>query len=53
MFSSIRLDEEIKHVDKTVEKDGFTLLIDQMSYQYQVGSEVDFTEGLEGSVRCP
>jgi len=44
------LDEEIKPADKIVEKDGATLLIDQMSYQYLAGSEVDFSEGLEGAM---
>ena len=44
------LDEEIKADDRTVEKDGLTLLIDQKSYQYLIGSEVDYTEGLEGAM---
>ena len=44
------LDEELKPVDKTVEKDGVTLVIDQMSYQYLTGSTVDFVEGLEGAM---
>jgi iron-sulfur cluster insertion protein len=44
------LDEEVKPSDRTVEKDGVTLLIDQMSYQYLAGSEVDFSEGLEGAM---
>ena len=44
------LEEEVKPVDKTVEKDGVTLIIDQMSYQYLAGSEVDFSEGLEGAM---
>ena len=44
------LDENIKENDKTVEKNGMTLVIDPMSYQYLAGSEVDFTEGLEGSM---
>ena len=44
------LDEEVKSDDKTVHKDGATLLIDQKSYQYLVGSEVDFSEGLEGAM---
>lgn len=44
------LDEEAKPADKIVEKDGATLLIDQMSYQYLAGSEVDFSEGLEGAM---
>ena len=44
------LDEEVKSADRTVEKNGVTLLIDQMSYQYLAGSEVDFSEGLEGAM---
>ena len=44
------LDEEIKHTDKTVHRDGATLIIDQKSYQYLAGSEVDFSEGLEGAM---
>ena len=35
--------------DAAIEKDGVTVLVDPMSYQYLVGSEVDYTEGLEGS----
>ena len=35
--------------DATIEKDGITVLVDPMSYQYLVGSEVDYAEGLEGS----
>lgn len=30
-------------------KDGVTLLIDPMSYQYLVGATIDYTEGLEGT----
>ena len=44
------LDEEINPTDKTVHKDGATLIIDQKSYQYLAGSEVDFSEGLEGAM---
>ena len=44
------LDEEVKPTDKTVQKDGATLIIDQKSYQYLAGSEVDFREGLEGAM---
>jgi iron-sulfur cluster insertion protein len=29
---------------------GVSLVIDPMSYQYLAGSEVDYTEGLEGSM---
>lgn len=44
------LDEEITESDRTVETDGVTLVIDNMSYQYLAGSEVDFSEGLEGAM---
>ena len=44
------LDEEITDSDRTVETDGVTLVIDNMSYQYLAGSEVDFSEGLEGAM---
>lgn len=44
------LDEEVKENDKTVKNQGVTLVIDPMSYQYLAGSEVDFSEGLEGSM---
>ncbi len=44
------LDEDVKPVDRTVEKDGVTLIIDQNSYQLLAGSEVDYTEGLEGAM---
>jgi iron-sulfur cluster insertion protein len=42
-------DEEINEDDTTMEKNGVTLLIDPMSYQYLVGAEIDYSEGLEGS----
>ncbi|HEY6897877.1 MAG TPA: iron-sulfur cluster insertion protein ErpA [Rhodocyclaceae bacterium] len=42
--------DEVQNDDDTaLEKDGVTLLIDPMSYQYLVGAEIDFTESLEGS----
>jgi len=42
-------DEETNEDDTTMEKNGVTLLIDPMSYQYLVGAEIDYSEGLEGS----
>jgi iron-sulfur cluster insertion protein len=42
-------DEKVGDGDVTVEKDGVTLVIDPMSYQYLIGAEVDYTEGLEGA----
>ena len=35
--------------DTVMEKNGVTLLIDPMSFQYLMGAEIDYTEGLEGS----
>ena len=42
-------DESVSDDDTLVEKSGVTLLIDPMSYQYLVGAEIDYTEGLEGA----
>ena len=42
-------DEEQADDDTLVSKDGITVLVDSMSYQYLAGAEVDYTEGLEGS----
>ena len=42
-------DENVGEGDVTVENDGVVLVIDPMSYQYLVGAEVDYTEGLEGA----
>lgn len=42
-------DEEVNEDDATMEKNGVTLLIDAMSYQYLVGAEIDYQEGIEGA----
>jgi iron-sulfur cluster insertion protein len=42
-------DELAADDDTAVERDGVTLVVDPMSYQYLAGSEVDYVEGLEGS----
>ena len=42
-------DETKNEDDAAMEKNGVTLLIDPMSYQYLVGAEIDYTEGLEGA----
>lgn len=42
-------DEFAADGDTQVEKDGVVLLVDPMSFQYLEGSQVDYTEGLEGS----
>jgi len=43
-FEEIRNDD-----DAAMEKNGVTLLVDPMSYQYLAGSEIDYTEGVEGA----
>ncbi len=41
--------DEVQNDDDTVmEKNGVLLLIDPMSYQYLVGAEIDYTQGVEG-----
>ncbi|MEM9257205.1 MAG: iron-sulfur cluster insertion protein ErpA [Pseudomonadota bacterium] len=42
-------DEIAADDDTAIESEGVTVLVDPMSFQYLVGSEVDYTEGLEGS----
>ncbi len=42
-------DETAAEDDTAIEESGVTVLIDPMSFQYLVGSEVDYTEGLEGA----
>ncbi|AOE50721.1 iron-sulfur cluster insertion protein ErpA [Kangiella sediminilitoris] len=42
-------DEEQKENDMAIEQDGVKILIDSLSFQYLMGSEVDYTEGLQGS----
>lgn len=42
-------DELAAEDDTAIKDEGVTLLVDPMSFQYLAGSEVDYTEGLEGS----
>lgn len=42
-------DENMADDDASVERDGVMLVVDPMSYQYLMGSEVDYKEGLQGS----
>lgn len=42
-------DEDVAEDDTAMEKNGVTLLVDPMSYQYLVGAEIDYSEGLEGA----
>ena len=42
-------DEEVNEDDTQMLKNDVTLLIDAMSYQYLVGAEIDYSDGLEGA----
>lgn len=42
-------EEAANEDDTALEKNGVTLLVDPMSYQYLVGAEIDYSEGLQGS----
>lgn len=42
-------DEEVNEDDTVINNKGANLLIDPLSYQYLVGSKVDYIEGLEGA----
>ena len=41
--------ENVQDGDTKVEKNGVTLLVDPMSFQYLTGAEIDYKEDLEGS----
>jgi iron-sulfur cluster insertion protein len=42
-------EEDRQEDDTAMEKNGVTLLIDPMSYQYLVGAEIDYQENVEGA----
>ena len=42
-------DEVTNEDDTTMTKNGVSLLIDAMSYQYLVGAEIDYKEDLQGA----
>ena len=42
-------DELLAEDDAVIERDGVSLVVDSMSYQYLLGGTVDYVEGLEGS----
>ena len=42
-------DESTADDDWIIERGGVAALIDAMSYQYLMGSEIDYVEGLEGA----
>ena len=42
-------DDEVGGDDAMVERSGVTLLVDSLSYQYLLGSEIDYVEDLQGA----
>ncbi len=42
-------DEDVSDDDTAMQKNGVTLLIDAMSYQYLLGAEIDYQENVEGA----
>ena len=42
-------EEGVNEDDTVIENKGARLLVDPLSYQYLVGSKIDYVEGLEGS----
>lgn len=42
-------DETVNEDDTVITHQGASLLVDPLSYQYLVGSKIDYKEGLEGS----
>ena len=49
MQYGFEFDEQMQDGDTCVENHGVKLLVDPMSFQYMVGAEIDYTEGLEGA----
>lgn len=43
-------DEKVNEGDHQIDKNGVTLVVDPMSYEYLAGAEVDYKESLEGSM---
>jgi len=42
-------DEAVAEDDTRVDREGVTVLVDSLSFQYLAGAELDYSEGLEGS----
>jgi iron-sulfur cluster insertion protein len=42
-------DEELADGDISVDNDGVQLVVDPMSFQYLMGSEIDYSESLQGA----
>lgn len=44
-----KLDNSRAEDDTIIEKNGAIMIVDALSYQYLIGAEVDYEEGLQGS----
>nr|WP_201772676.1 iron-sulfur cluster insertion protein ErpA [Endozoicomonas numazuensis] len=44
-----KFDDQLADDDTRVKRQGAEMVVDSLSYQYLVGAEVDYEEGLEGS----
>ena len=44
-----KFDENVNEGDTAIEHNGVTMVVDPLSFQYLVGSEVDYIEGLQGA----
>ena len=42
-------DETVNEGDTVIENDGVSLLVDPMRFQYLIGAEIDYSEGIEGA----
>ena len=42
-------DEDVAEDDALVQRDGVTMVVDALSYQYLAGAEVDYKEDLQGA----
>ncbi len=42
-------DDEVAEDDAVVEREGVTLVVDALSYQYLLGAEIDYVEDLQGA----
>ena len=42
-------DEDVAEDDAVLEREGVTMLVDSLSYQYLTGSQVDYEENLQGA----
>lgn len=45
---TLGFDAESKPTDNVIDKDGVTIIIDMKSFLYLTGTELDYTDGLQG-----